>query len=264
MRPSPLVLLASVALGASCARGPDPDWARTPEGGARGDATIAGTPARLGRFAAPPQIDGRLDDAAWRAAAVLGPLVDPGEGADIPRSPVAAFAKLGWDDAKLYLGVVVRDGDPQAPFTRDADDPHVWGASSAIELMLQPGDPGDNRDYYEIQVDTAGAVFDTRWDDYNFPITGTAAAKIFGHQDWSAHAERAAFISKGRFYSLEIAIPWSAFAAGRVPIPPRAGDVWRLNLYSFRDGQRHSLAWSPIKRQGNFHKSARFGRVQFE
>jgi hypothetical protein len=28
------------------------------------------------------------------------------------------------------------------------------------------GDPGDNRDYYGIQVETGGAVFDTHWDDY--------------------------------------------------------------------------------------------------
>ena len=262
MRASLLVVIAAFA--SACSRGEEPDWARDPGSGARGDATVSGVPASLGRFAAPVTIDGRLDEPAWRTASVLGPLVDPGEGAEIPRSPVAAFAKLGWDDAKLYLGVVVRDRDPQAPFARDADDPHVWGASSAIELMLQPGDPGDNRDYYEIQVDTRGAVFDTHWDDYNIPITGAGPAKIFGHQDWSARAERAAFISKDRFYSLEIAIPWSSFAPGRSPIPPRAGDVWRLNLYSFRDGQRHSLAWSPIRRQGNFHKSARFGRVRFE
>jgi hypothetical protein len=51
---------------------------------------------------------------------------------------------------------------------------------------------------------------------------------------------------------------------GRAPIPPRPGDIWRLNLYSFRDGQRLALGWSPIRGQGNFHRSSRFGRIQFE
>ena len=60
---------------------------------------------------------------------------------------------------------------PVAPFGRDDVDPHVWGKSSGIELMLQPGDPGDNRDYYELQVDVGGAVFDSHFDDYNAPIT---------------------------------------------------------------------------------------------
>ena len=38
----------------------------------------------------------------------------------------------------------------------------------------------------------------------------------------------------------------------------------RLNLYSFKNGQSASLAWSPIRGQGNFHKSSRFGRIQFQ
>jgi len=39
--------------------------------------------------------------------------------------------------------------------------------------------------------------------------------------------------------------------------------TWRLNLYTFRDGQRVSLAWSPVLGQGNFHRSSRFGRLRF-
>jgi hypothetical protein len=142
-------------------------------------------------------------------------------------------------------------------------DPHVWGKSSGVELVLQPGDPGDNRDYYELQVDVGGAVFDSHFDDYNAPITGAGAAKIFGHQDWSSGVERAAYVARSSFYSVEILLPWRAIAGARVASPPRPGDVWRLNLYSFRDGQRHSLAWSPLRGQGNFHRASRFGRVRF-
>ena len=259
MRP----IAACVLLIAACAPR-EPEWARPPAAGVKGDSTVAGSPAGVRRFGAPPTIDGKLDEAAWRDATVLGPLVDPGEGAEVPTSPVAAFARAGWDNDKLYLGFVVRDVDPVALFAPGEVDPHVWGKSSAVEIMLQPGDPGDNRDYYEIQIDTKGAVFDSHWDDYMTPLTGGAADRVFGHQDWSSHVESAAFVSRQRFYAIEAAIPWSALVAGRTPIPPRAGDVWRINLYSFRDGQRHSLAWSPIRRQGNFHKSARFGRVRFE
>ncbi len=46
-------------------------------------------------------------------------------------------------------------------------------------------------------------------------------------------------------------------------IPPKPGDTWRINLYSFRDGQRAALAWSPILGQGNFHRTSRFGKVIF-
>jgi hypothetical protein len=130
--------------------------------------------------------------------------------------------------------------------------------------MLQPGDPGDNKDYYEVQVDVAGAVFDSHFDDYNAPITGSGAARTFGHQEWSSQVERAIHVKPGAFYAVELALPWSALAPGRTAIPPRPADVWRLNLYTFRDGQRQSLAWSPLRGLGNFHRTARFGRIRFE
>ena len=233
--------------------------------GIQGESTVLGTPARVPRFAARPVIDGRLDEAVWRTATVLGDFVDTNDGRRVSAShPVAATARIGWDDHHLYLGFVVSDGHPVAPFGRNDADPHVWASASAVEVMIQPGDPGDNRDYYEIQIDTAGAVFDTHWDDYMTPLQGGASGRVFGHQEWTCAAERAATLDAGRSYTIEMALPWSALSTGRTAIPPRVGDVWRLNLYSFRDGQRQALGWSPILGQGNFHKSSRFGRVRFE
>ncbi len=248
------VLLLLLAL-AGCRRGE----------GVEGEATINGTPAHVPRFATRPTVDGKLDEAVWRTATVLGPFVDTNDGRHVSAShPVAATARIGWDDESLYLGFVVADGHPVAPFGRNDPDPHLWGSASAVEVMLQPGDPSDNRDYYEIQVDTVGAIFDTRWDDYMKPLQGGAADRLFGHQEWSCTAERAATVDPGLSYTIEMAVPWAALKTGRTPIPPRLGDIWRLNLYSFRDGQRQALGWSPIRGQGNFHRSSRFGRVRFE
>ena len=255
------VVVLALPMAAACHR-QDPPWATAPAEH-RGEPTIAGEPVPVPKLAAAPVVDGKLDDAVWAGAAVLGPLVDPRDGAPAPKSPVAAFARMGWTDDALWLGVVVHDRAPVAPFARDAVDPHVWGKSSGVELMLQPGDPGDNRDYYELQVDVGGAVFDSHFDDYNAPITGAGAGKIFGHQDWASGVERAAYVARGRFYSVEVKLPWRALAAARVAVPPQPGDVWRLNLYSFRDGQRYALAWSPLRGQGNFHRASRFGRVRF-
>jgi hypothetical protein len=256
-----LVLLVTCV---ACAKREEPSWTKLPTDGIRGDTTVAGTPATVARFATPPTIDGKLDEAVWGKAIALGPLVDPGMGGDDRGSRVASYGKLGWDDKSLYVGMVVRDDSPVSPFKREDSDPHLWEKSSAIELMVQPGDPGDNKDYYEIQIDTKGAVFDTHWDDYNIPITGGEGDKVFGHQLWSCKAERASTIDGGKSYTIEAAIPFSAFEPGRVSFPPKSGDVWRINLYSFRDSQGIALAWSPIKHEGNFHKSSRFGRVRFE
>ncbi len=252
-----------MTLCAAC-RGPaPPPWAQLAPG-IGGDATIAGAPAPVPRFPAPPVLDGRLDDAVWSGATLLGPLVDPSDGsAAAPDHPVAAVARAGWDAEHLYLGLVVHDRAPRSPFARDTVDPHIWAEASGVEVVLQPGDPGDNRDYYEVQVDVAGAVFDSHFDDYNAPATGAGAARVYGHQDWSSRVERAVFVGDG-FYAVELALPFAALAPGRAAIPPRAGDVWRVNLYAFRDGQRQALAWSPLRRQGNFHRATRFGRLRFE
>lgn len=250
-----------LCLSAACSTA-GPPWSQL-EAGTKGEDTLTGAPAPVPATGSAPTIDGVLDDAAWTHAARLGPLVDPGGGTDAPKHPVATLARLTWDATHLYLGIVVRDKAPTSPFGRDDDDPHIWGAASGVELMLQPGDPGDNKDYYELQVDVNGAVFDTHFDDYNMPISGNGNDKRFGHQDWRSQVRRAVSVQQGAFYSVEIALPWAALAPARTAIPPKPGDVWRLNLYSFRDGQRRALAWSPLRGRGNFHRSERFGRVRF-
>ncbi len=212
------------------------------------------------------KLDGKLDEKAWEAAGATGPFVGPGDGKASPDHPVNGSAKFVWDDQNLYVGFVVDDKDPTSPFKAGDKDPHIWEKSSAVELMIQPGDPGDNKDYYELQADINGAVFDTRWDDYNQPIGGgpDEASKTFGHMDWASNLKSAVSIDKGKNYTIEIAIPWSSFKAREgIAIPPKPGDTWRINLYSFKDGQKQALAWSPIQGQGNFHKSARFGQVTF-
>ena len=209
-------------------------------------------------------IDGRPTEDAWKRAAHTGLFVRPGDGRPSPDSKANASARAAWGDEYLYLAFVVYDPEPHTPFSRNDVDPHVWEKASAVEIMIQPGDFPDNASYYEIQVDVGGAVWDTRFDDYNKPIVDSLAGKLFGHQSWKSDVRRAAAkdLEAGR-YTLEIAIPWAAFAGARAEAPPKAGQVWRVNLYSFRDGQSDAMAWSPILGKGNFHRSSRFGRFRF-
>ncbi|MFH2010303.1 MAG: carbohydrate-binding family 9-like protein [bacterium] len=212
------------------------------------------------------RVDGRLGEAAWKRTQSTGPFVHPGHGREV-RSPVAATAQLAWDSRALYVGFVVLDKRPSSPFPRDAVDPHIWARASGVELMIQPGDPGNNRHYYELQVDVHGAIWDTRFDDYNRPITRHGGGRRYGHQQWVSGVERTVVVDRNRGqYTVELALPWSSLKpppGSSVAIPPKPGDVWRINLYSFRDGQRAALAWSPLLGQGNFHRASRFGRVTF-
>ncbi len=213
------------------------------------------------------KVDGKLDEKAWETAGFSGPFVGPGDGKTPSDHPVNGAAKVLWDDANLYVGFVVEDKEPASPFKATDKDPRIWEKSSAVELMIQPGNPGDNKDYFELQVDVNGAIFDTRWDDLNVPMAGgpEEEKKIFGHMDWSSNLKQAVVVDKNKKnYTVEIAIPWASFKArAGIAIPPKPGDVWRVNLYSFKDGQRAALAWSPLLGQGNFHKSSRFGEITF-
>jgi hypothetical protein len=209
------------------------------------------------------RLDGHLDEAFWKIAGDTGGFVDPITGRPEGRSRVKGAARVAWNDGHLYLAFVIGDGDPVTPFRADEVDPHLWERSSAVEVMIQPGDPGNNSHYYELQVDPAGAVWDTRFDDYNQPITAGPGGRRFGHQEWSSRVQKGIAIDRGH-YTIELALPWDTLASPNATAPPREGDVWRMNFYSFRDGQRDALAWSPTLGQGNFHFSPRFGRVRFD
>jgi hypothetical protein len=210
-------------------------------------------------------IDGRLDEPIWSRAGCTEGFVSTGDGRPVPESQVNGAAWFAWDERFLYLAAVVEDPSADAPFNRDDVDPHIWERSSGIEWMLQPGDPQDNREYYEIQVDTAGAKWTTFFEDYNHPIIDTPTGRRFGHQEWEPAIETASGIETDPpAYVIEAAIPWSDVRSTRAAVPPAPGDVWRANVYSFRDGQRDALAWSPIRGEGNFHKTSRFGRIVFD
>ncbi len=103
-------------------------------------------------------VDGKLDEQAWKAAASTGPFVDVGTGNPNTSFPVNGSAKLAWDDTHLYIGFEVEDPDLVGTFPKDAKDPHLW-TKDTVEIMADPDGDGDNNDYYEIQVNPQNLVF---------------------------------------------------------------------------------------------------------
>lgn len=227
----------------------------------RADGTVP--TVRAPRVTGAMRWDGRLDEPAWATARRIGGFVQPGTGEPEPASKVNGDARVAWSDAGLMVAFEVRDRAAESPFPATQQDAHVWERASGVEVMLQPGDFGDNREYFEVQVGVNGARWTTRFDDYNQPVARDAAGAMrFGHEDWEpAMACGTARTADG--YVVEMLLPWSALTTARVTAAPRAGEAWRMNLYTFRDGQRDALAWSPLLNQGNFHRAARFGRVVF-
>ncbi len=209
------------------------------------------------------KIDGKLDEEAWRTAPTVGPFVDVRTGRPNTSFPVNGTAKLLWSDEGAYFGFDVKDKDVVGGFDPKQKDPHLW-TKDCVELMIDPEGDGDNKDYYEIQINPQNLVFDSRFDDYNAPRKEPDGP--FGHQDWSAKQKSAVEV-KGTLdksddqdegYVVEVMIPWKSFDKAKTT-PPEIGTEWRVNLYAMQ--QNSGVAWSPILNQGNFHKSSRFGKI---
>lgn len=209
-------------------------------------------------------IDGKLTEAAWQAAPTTGAFVHPGSGKPDAKLNVQGSAKLLWDDEHLYVAFEVSDKKLVGGFDKKEKDPHLW-TKDTVELMIDPDGDGDNKDYYEIQVNPQNLVFDSRFDDYNKPKGG--AEGPFGHEDWSAKLQSAVVLDgklddddEDKGYTVELRLPFKSFDKAKT-VPPALGDVWRINLYAMQDNG--GVAWSPILGKGNFHKASRFGKILF-
>jgi hypothetical protein len=218
-------------------------------------------------------IDGKGDEAAWGAAASTGPFVDVGTGRSAASYPVTGSAKLTWDNDNLYVLIEVKDADVLGFFTDKQSQPKDWTVTGqpmtwnhdTAEIMVDPDGDGDNKDYYELQINPANKVFKTQFDGYNTPKTEPQGP--FGHEDWDPKMKSAVVVhgtidkpgDKDDGYTVEAAIPWAAFSKGAKQLPPKPGDAWRMNFYAMENNG--GTAWSPILGQGNFHRATRFGRV---
>ncbi len=216
-------------------------------------------------------IDGKADDAVWRSATSTGPFVDVGTGKPSSSSPVNGSAKLAWDDTNLYVLIEVADSEVVGGFdtANKGDDftvtgqPKLW-TKETVEIMTDPDGDGDNKDYYELQINPQNKLFHSQFDTYNGPKTEPNGP--FGHEDWDPKLKSAVVVGgtmdktgdKDDGYTVEIAIPWAAYSKAQNH-PPKNGDTWRMNFYAMKNNG--GTGWSPILGQGNFHKSSRFGKV---
>ncbi|HEY3255547.1 MAG TPA: carbohydrate-binding family 9-like protein, partial [Polyangiaceae bacterium] len=209
------------------------------------------------------KLDGKLDEPAWKTAASTGPLLDVRSGEPNQAFPVNGEVKMLWSDAGLYVAFSIADKDLIGGFKKGDQDPHLW-TKDTVEMMVDPDGDGDNKDYYEIQINPQNLVFDSQFDAYNEPKVEPDGP--FGHQDWSANLKSAVSLDgtldkstdEDRGYTVEAFVPWKSFSKA-AKLPPEIGSSWRINFYAMKNNA--GVSWSPILGQGNFHKASRFGRV---
>lgn len=221
--------------------------------------TVPVTAVTATKAASPITIDGELNEPAWANAVRTGAFVETMNG-----SPAAFHANgmITWDADNLYVAFEVADDFLRSSFTHHDD--HLW-EQDTVEVMVDPGADGQN--YFEIQVAPTGQVFETRYDTRRQP-------QPFGHMDWTSNVRQRVALrghvnddDDDQGYTVEMALPFSAFATGTPPAAvPTSGTTWGINLYVMDarddDEAMRYAAWSP-PRVGDFHATQRFARVTF-
>jgi hypothetical protein len=231
------------------------------------------------RAPSPPVIDGRLDDAAWSAAAWTSDFVDI-EGDVRPRPSLRTRVQLLWDDDWLYIA-------------GEIEEPHVWGTLTErdavifhdddFEIFIDPD--GDTHQYYELEINALGTVWDLLlvkpYRDGGPAIDAWDIAGLRSAVHVSGTVNDPTDSDAG--WTVELAIPWNileeAAPQGR---PPDAGDTWRINFSRVdwdvrvengvytkmtdpatgRPRPEHNWVWSP-QDVIDMHRPELWGMVQF-
>lgn len=181
-----------------------------------------------------PVVDGRLDDACWKFAALAGDFVDIRSGEP---SKLATCARVMADAQALYVGFDCpepRMTEVQAKETKH--DGSAWMEDS-VELFVGGS---ARKPYAHVIVTTANVVLDERNQD--------AAA-------WNPKLETAVAKAK-EGWSVEVAIPWAELAAAGVARESVMSFNFGRNRLRGDDPQPHT-AWSCT--YNGFHVPERFG-----
>ena len=233
---------------------------------------------RVPRRTGPITVDGRLAEPAWARAPWTASFTDI-EGSVRPAPRFRTRVKMLFDDQYWYIAAQMEEPDLWATIReRDA----VIFRDNDFELFVDPS--GTAHRYFEVEMNELATVWDLflakpyregGHADNGWNIEGL---RIAGALDGTLNDPR----DRDRGWTVELAIPWAAFAdSGRNRVPPREGDQWRVNFsrvewdvdatagrYRKRIDvagkalPEHNWVWSP---QGviDMHQPETWGVVQF-
>jgi hypothetical protein len=231
------------------------------------------------RASSPLSFDGKLDENAWRAAPWTDLFIDiEGDRRPLPR--YRSRAKMLWNDTYFYVAIEMEEPDLWGTLTeRDA----IVYNDNDTEVFIDPD--GDTHNYYEIEVNPLGTVFDLMliqpYRDGGPPIIAWDVAGLRLGIDLRGTINKPGDRDQG--WTVEMAFPWRILReAAPGNRPPKAGDQWRVNFsrvewqlepknggYSKRIDSAtgkpfppDNWVWSP---QGavDMHMPERWGYVQF-
>jgi hypothetical protein len=219
------------------------------------------------RTAGPIVIDGQLDEYSWKLAPRSTPFVDIVSG-----SPAWFDTRVAllWDDEDLYFGITAEETDVWATLT--SRDSKIY-EDNDLEVFIAGKDA-----YYEFEINALNTIYEVFWIWKDALVPGSVyygrpefdpatqrtmtlsgvgghiheRGERWGFLDWdypglkhAVHVDgtlnRRDHSDKG--WTAELAFPWKGLellADGR-SLPPKEGDVWRIDCSRFqqvaRDGR---------------------------
>lgn len=207
------------------------------------------------RVAAPPKIDGRLDDAVW-------PALPRQTGFRVATTDHFAFTRqtsfrIGWDAENLYFGARCEEPQVEAVKTRTSGEPGYLDISKVswaqfyhdlIELFLVPEEPI----YFQAMVNAIGQY--------------VGPNRHVGHMHNREAIPRKGLecgthLGDGR-WEMELKIPFSALG-----YTPSDGDRWKANVVRVSSQEQESgeqfTSWPHLERF-NFHQRSQYNYVIFQ
>ncbi|MGA2115508.1 MAG: carbohydrate-binding family 9-like protein [Bryobacteraceae bacterium] len=223
------------------------------------------------RAAGPIAVNGKLDAPSWQLAVRSTPFVD------IVTGEPAWFdtrVALLWDDDYLYFGFRAEETDVWGTLT--GRDSKIWEEND-LELFIGARDA-----YYEFEINALNTVYEAFWiwKDIHRPggpywgrpefdparqrtlvLDGVGGhvhprGERWGFLDWDFPGLKTAVHVEGvlnsrthtdRGWTAEVALPWKGLellADGRA-LPPKDGDVWRIDCSRFEKIGRHGEVLDP-------------------
>jgi hypothetical protein len=247
------------------------------------------------RTPSPIAIDGRLDKPVWQAAPASTPFLDIVTGAP---AWFDTRVRILWDDEHLYFGFSAEETDVWATLTER--DSKIW-YDNDLEIFIAGQDA-----YYEFEVNAYNTIYEVFWiwqdmyregSPYHVPEWNPEGANLmvidgigghvhprggrYGFLDWdlpglrhAVHVDGEINSRKGtdRGWSAEVAVPWKGLAwlADGRALPPRDGDVWRIDCSRFQHIGPHDERLDPAagwtwNRHGHYdsHIPETFTHVHF-
>jgi hypothetical protein len=208
------------------------------------------------------QIDGKLDDPAWKKAPWTSDFVDI-EGAAKPTPRFRTRVKMLWDDKYLYIAAELQE--PNVTATLLQHDSVIFHDND-FEVFIKP--LPKTKSYFEFEMNALNTGWDlflnkpydedgepdNSWDIINLKTAVAVQGTLNNPKDTD------------RGWTLEIAYPLNAFDSRQHVPAPREGTCWRINFsrVEWKSGnpKEDNWVWSP---QGviDMHVPDRWGYLRF-